>query len=80
MNNLGSTLAKIAALLGGAVAGALLAEWFDKQLSSQAQTRSEHDRTRYEQGLTPLTPQPSSPEERAFEVRSLDRDQPYDEV
>ena len=79
MNNLGTTLAKIAALLGGAVAGALLAEWFDKQLSSQAQPTSEYDRTRYAQGLTPLTSQPPSPQERAFEGRSFNRNQQYDE-
>lgn len=67
MNNLESTLAKIAALVGGAITGALLAEWFDRQLTTQAQRKSDYDRTRYEQGLGPLAHQPASPEKRPFD-------------
>lgn len=54
MNNLGATAAKIVALTGGAVAGALLARWCDEFISSRAQQRSSYDRERYSQGLQPI--------------------------
>jgi len=51
-----TTVAKVAALAGGAVLGALLARWCDQLLSTRMQEKSEYDKTRYEQGLTPLAP------------------------
>ena len=59
MNNLGTQLIKIVALAGGAVIGALLARWCDDLLSTQAEKRSEYERTRYAQGLAPQAQQPS---------------------
>ncbi len=52
-NNIGTAMVKILALAGGAIAGALLANWFDKALSEHAQQKSEYDRSRYAQGLSP---------------------------
>jgi hypothetical protein len=58
--NIGSVIAKLIALSGGAVAGILLTNWFEKALAERAQQKSEYDRSRYAQGLTPLSPQASS--------------------
>jgi hypothetical protein len=68
VNNSGNTLVKVIALAGGAALGALLARWLDELLSSQAQERHDFDKSRYEQGLTPVEPktvieQESSPAE-----------------
>lgn len=54
MRDTTSSLLKMAALVGGAVLGTILARVVDKILSEQMQTRSEYDRTRYEQGLGPI--------------------------
>jgi len=62
MNNLGSTLAKIAALAGGAFAGALLTEWLDKLIASRAQEKLECDKSYYAQGLKPYSRPPSGEE------------------
>jgi len=56
MSNIASLLAKLIALTGGAVLGALLARWFDNTVTERVQERSEHDRTRYAQGLAPIQP------------------------
>ena len=53
-NDIGTAIAKIIALTGGALAGAILANWFDKALSDRMHERSDRDRERYAQGLTPL--------------------------
>jgi hypothetical protein len=66
LDNLGIMLVKAAALAGGAILGALLARWCDEMLAAQAQARSEFDRTRYEQGLTPVAPQPRIEENRTM--------------
>jgi hypothetical protein len=63
MNNFGITLLKIAALAGGAVAGALLSRWVDEALQSRTGERSDNHKTRYAQGLTPVeTPRPATEE------------------
>ena len=56
MNNAVTAIAKVAALAGGAVIGALLARWCDELLSARMQDKSEYDKTRYAQGLAPLAP------------------------
>lgn len=58
MNNLASSLAKLAALAAGAVLGTLLARWFEEVITTRAQEQSERDRTRYEQGLPPISVKP----------------------
>lgn len=55
MNNSASALIKFAALIGGATVGALIANWLDEQLMTRALRRAEYDRSRYEQGLGPVT-------------------------
>jgi hypothetical protein len=57
MNNLASSLLKLAALLGGAILGTLLGRWFDKVLTERVEKQSEFDRTRYAQGLAPISQQ-----------------------
>ncbi|HEY4034940.1 MAG TPA: hypothetical protein VGL94_13345 [Ktedonobacteraceae bacterium] len=62
MDNLGPTLAKIVALAGGVIAGALLTEWLDKLLAARAQEQPEQDNSYYAQGLKPHS-QPTSDED-----------------
>ena len=57
MNNLASSLIKLIALTGGAVIGSLLARWLDEVPTTRAEERSERDRTRYAQGLSPIQPE-----------------------
>ncbi len=57
MNNLASSLIKLIALTGGAVIGSLLARWLDEVVTTRAEERSERDRTRYAQGLSPIQPE-----------------------
>jgi hypothetical protein len=63
MSNAGITLIKLVALIGGAVAGAILARWSDDWVSSKMKERADYDKMRYEQGLAATSPQspPSSP-------------------
>ncbi|MBO0777746.1 MAG: hypothetical protein J2P37_02860 [Ktedonobacteraceae bacterium] len=55
MNNTVAILARIAALAGGALLGALLSRWVDNQMSMRFQEQSEYDRNRYAQGLSPVS-------------------------
>jgi hypothetical protein len=57
MNNVAATLLKLTALAGGAVIGSLIARWLDEAVTTRAEERSEHDRTRYAQGLSPIQPE-----------------------
>jgi len=63
VNNIGSTITRIAALAGGAIMGAFLANLLDKLISAQLQERPDYDKSRYAQGLTPVAPQPPSSSE-----------------
>jgi uncharacterized membrane-anchored protein YhcB (DUF1043 family) len=54
MNNFATSLMKMVALAGGAVIGTLIARWMEEAITRQAEERSEHDKTRYAQGLAPL--------------------------
>ena len=63
VNNLGTALLKIVALAGGAFTGAIVARWVDETLSTRAQQRSHYDKTRYEQGLSPIPPRPLTNEQ-----------------
>ncbi|GER86897.1 hypothetical protein KDW_10590 [Dictyobacter vulcani] len=51
-NTVGGAIVKIVALTGGAIAGAILANWFDQLLSNMAHERSDFDKSRYAQGLS----------------------------
>ncbi len=57
MKSLGVTLLKITALAGGAILGAILDNWIEEALSRRSEERSDHDRLRYAQGLSPIEPQ-----------------------
>lgn len=59
MEKPGTTLFKVILFVTGAFLGALLARWCDQLLISRAKRQSEYDKTRYAQGLGPLSP-PSS--------------------
>ncbi|EFH86657.1 hypothetical protein [Ktedonobacter racemifer] len=71
-NSTSSSLAKIAALIGGATVGVLIANWLDEQLLSRARKRSDYDRSRYEQGLGPIAITPRSTESSATKEMSDD--------
>lgn len=64
MNNPGTVLMKIVALAGGAALGALLARWFDEILAKQSVERSEYDKSRYAQGLGPISAEPAAEEQK----------------
>jgi hypothetical protein len=64
MNSIGSTIARAAALAGGAMAGILLANLIDKFISPQEQEHPDYDKSRYAQGLTPITPEPLVEEQK----------------
>ncbi|HTI14519.1 MAG TPA: hypothetical protein VL461_08130 [Dictyobacter sp.] len=61
-NTIGSTIAKMVALTGGAIAGAMLANWCDKWIVERIHARSEYDKNRYAQGLAPVSPKSSKDE------------------
>ena len=61
--NVGTALAKVIVLSGGALVGAILANWLDKVLYERAHEKSEYDKKRYAQGLGPLSPQQPTSEE-----------------
>ena len=54
MNNAATALMRIAVLAGGAAMGALLARWVDDIVSTQSQQKSDYDKARYSQGLSPF--------------------------
>jgi hypothetical protein len=59
--SIGATLAKMAALTGGAIIGAILINWWDQRLSQYAQKQSDYDKARYSQGLSPIEAQHTQP-------------------
>ena len=61
MSNIGTTVVKITMLAAGAVLGALLARLYDEALMRQAEERSERDKNRYAQGLSPVKSGPAQP-------------------
>jgi hypothetical protein len=63
-NNVGTALARIVLLTGGAIVGALLANWYDKMMYERAHQKSDYDKSRYSQGLAPHAPQSLIIEER----------------
>ena len=66
-NNVGTALARLVVLTGGAIVGALLANWCDKLITDRAHEQSDYDKSRYAQGLAPLAPQPVIIEEQQKE-------------
>jgi hypothetical protein len=60
-NTLGITIFKVIALAGGALTGAIIANWLDKRLNNMATERSDYDKTRYAQGLAPREPAAINP-------------------
>jgi hypothetical protein len=56
MSNIGATLVKLSLLAFGATVGFIFSNWIDNGLSQSTQTRSERDKSRYAQGLSPLRP------------------------
>ncbi len=56
--NMGTALARIVVLAGGAIVGAVVANWLDKTMYERAHRQSEYDRSRYAQGLAAQAPRP----------------------
>jgi hypothetical protein len=54
MSNVATVVAKVAALVGGALLGVLLTRWLDDQLAARRAQHFNHDKMRYAQGLAPL--------------------------
>lgn len=64
MSNIGTALVRLMALAGGAVVGALLSRWYDDVMTARterAEERSQSDKMRYEQGLSPIGEQEQRP-------------------
>ncbi len=66
MSNVGTTVAKVAMLAGGAVIGAFLARLCDEWIASHSHTQSEYDKTRYSQGLGAVVLPPAAPAQAPF--------------
>lgn len=75
MNNLGTTVAKIAMLAGGAVIGAYLARLCDEWITSRSHSQSEYDKTRYSQGLGAVVLPPVEPPQAPFQGFNNEQDQ-----
>lgn len=60
MNNFGTILVRLTALAGGAIIGAILSRMYDEALTKRAEERSVQDKTRYAQGLAPITDEPGA--------------------
>ena len=71
MNNAAAALMRIAVLAGGAVMGALLARWVDDLVSSQSQHRSDYDKSRYAQGLSPVASPSSKDTSNIYTIHSI---------
>ncbi|HEY7416224.1 MAG TPA: hypothetical protein VH593_13605 [Ktedonobacteraceae bacterium] len=70
MNNAVAALMRITILAGGAVMGALLARWVDDLVASQSQHRSDYDKSRYSQGLSPISSPPSKNASNVYTIHS----------
>ena len=64
MGKLGTTLLKVAMLAGGAILGAIVGRFVDEAMMKRSVEQAEYDRTRYEQGLGPVSLQPPTIEEQ----------------
>jgi len=71
MNNAAAALMRIAVLAGGAVMGALLARWVDDLVASQSQHRSDYDKSRYAQGLSPVSSPSSMDASNIYTIHSI---------
>ena len=68
MNNIGTTVAKVAMLATGAVLGAVLARLCDEWIAAHSHTQSEYDKTRYAQGLGAVALPPVGPPQAPFQA------------
>ena len=64
MGRFGTTLLKVAVLTGGAILGAIVGRFVDEAMVKRSAEQAEYDRTRYEQGLGPVSLQPPTIEEQ----------------
>lgn len=71
MNNAAAALMRIAVLAGGAVMGALLARWVDDLVANQSQHRSDYDKSRYGQGLSPVSSPSSKDTSNIYTIHSI---------
>ncbi len=71
MNNAAAALVRIAMLAGGAVMGALLARWVDDLVATQSQHRSDYDKSRYAQGLSPVASPSSNDTSNIYTIHSI---------
>jgi len=67
MSNIGTALVKVGMLATGAVAGALLARWYDDLMAAEIEKQSHYDKTRYAQGLAPIKEQQQLPQQSSGE-------------
>ncbi len=77
VSNVGTAIAKVAMLAGGAVVGAVLARLCDEWIASHSHTQSEYDKTRYAQGLGAVVLPPTAPPQAPFQA-PLAEQQQYD--
>ncbi len=79
MSNLGTSVAKIAMLAGGAVLGAFIARLYDEWMVAHSQTQADYDKTRYAQGLSAVALPPVAPPQAPFQAPNVDEQQQYNE-
>ena len=75
MSNIGTAVAKVAMLAGGAVLGAFLARLADEWIASHSHTQSEYDKTRYSQGLGAVVLPPVAPPQAPFQEPNSEQEQ-----
>lgn len=75
MSNVGTALAKVAMLAGGAVLGAFLARLCDEWIASHSHTQSDYDKTRYAQGLGAVVLPPATPPQAPFQAPNREQQQ-----
>ncbi|GAC1397961.1 MAG: hypothetical protein NVS4B12_05720 [Ktedonobacteraceae bacterium] len=78
MSNVGTAIAKVAMLAGGAVLGAFLARLCDEWIASHSHAQSDYDRTRYAQGLGAVVLPPAAPPQAPFQAPNPEQQQYYE--
>lgn len=79
MSNLGSSIAKVAMLAGGAVLGAFVARLCDEWLASRSRTQDDYHKTRYAQGLSAVVLPPVGSPQAPYQAPNVEEQQQHKE-
>ncbi len=79
MSNIGTSVAKMTMLVGGAVLGAFLARLCDEWMVAHSRTQADYDKTRYAQGLSAVALPPVAPPQAPFQAPNVEEQRQYNE-